>query len=113
MGINRLHRVHLYRHRAWVTRGRGVQRGRMEYRCMASGWREAGQRVLQCSLPSTGGMHCFLFGHSTVVPVKSLGGECYRIIKGAEDNKEIEPEKPKSKPKPAEKSAPPPKQEDK
>jgi len=63
------------------------------------------------SLGSNG--DCFLFGHSTVVPVKSLGGECYRIIKGAEDNKEIEPEKPKSKPKPVEKSPPPPKQEKK
>ena len=25
---------------------------------------------------------CFLFGHDNVAAVKSLGGECYRIIKG-------------------------------
>ena len=26
---------------------------------------------------------CFLFGHEKILPVKSLGGECYRIVKTA------------------------------
>ena len=25
---------------------------------------------------------CFLFSHTTIVPVKSLGGECYQLKKG-------------------------------
>jgi len=57
---------------------------------------------------------CFLFGHENIAAVKSLGGECYRITRSADNAKSTqkkeapkakkassEDEKPKSKPKPA------------
>jgi len=57
---------------------------------------------------------CFLFGHEKILPVKSLGGECYRIVKtaGGKSVEENETEKPKPEPsKP--KSPPAPKAEEK
>ena len=26
--------------------------------------------------------NCFLFAHTAIVPAKSLGGECYKVVKG-------------------------------
>merc|ERR1712106_852530 len=57
---------------------------------------------------------CFLFGHEKILPVKALGGECYRIVKtaGGKSVEENETEKPKPEPsKP--KSPPAPKAEEK
>merc|ERR1711892_1388782 len=52
---------------------------------------------------------CFLFGHDDITAVKSLGGECYKIIKSADGNAEGN-EQPKKAAKPA---PSPPKQESK
>jgi len=52
---------------------------------------------------------CFLFGHDDITAVKSLGGECYKIIKSADGNAE-DNEQPKKAAKPA---PSPPKQESK
>merc|ERR1712106_316041 len=52
---------------------------------------------------------CFLFGHDDITAVKSLGGECYKIIKSADGNAEDnEQAKKVAKPAPS-----PPKQESK
>merc|ERR1712123_353403 len=52
---------------------------------------------------------CFLFGHDDITAVKSLDGECYKIIKSADGNAE-DNEQPKKAAKPA---PSPPKQESK